>query len=179
MTEALEATRKEMQFVAFKLQTEEFAIDIYRVSEVLKLLPITPLPQSAKFIEGVINIRGTVVPVIDLRRRFELADRSKTDETRIIIIDIGEEPIGLIVDEVTEVLKVDSSDIQPPPKSSVGSNSGLLEGVARVGDRLIIVLKIESLLSSSERLVLDDIRDEAEEAAEEMTERDEAPVSAR
>lgn len=117
-------------------------------------------------IQGVINIRGTVVPVIDLRRRFELKDQDQTDDTRIIIIDLGEEPIGLIVDEVTEVLKVNTDDVQPPPRSAVGGRADLLEGVARVGERLIVLLKIESLLSASERVVLDDIRvEEGQEAA--------------
>ena len=94
----------ETQIVAFKLEEEEFAINIHHVREVLKMTQVTPLPQSAYFIEGVINLRGEVMPVIDLRKRFELDVGERGEDTRIIIVEIQENKVGLIVDSVTEVL---------------------------------------------------------------------------
>ena len=145
------------QVVVFKLKEEEFGIDIYVVREVLKLMPITALPNSDKFIEGVINIRGAVIPVIDLCKRFGLS-QERTGDTRIIIVEIDGEQIGLIVDEVSEVLRIAGEEIQPPPSRLAGTHSELLEGVARCDERLIILLEVENLLSSEEMLDLEGIK---------------------
>lgn len=155
------------QVVVLKLQEEEFGIDIYLVREVLKLLPITALPNCDMFIEGVINIRGSVIPVIDLCRRFGLSEE-RTNDTRIIIVEISGEQVGLIVNEVTEVLMIPGEAVQPPPSRLAGSHTELLEGVARCDDRLIILLKVENLLSSQEMLDLEGIKKQApqQQAAE-------------
>ncbi len=144
------------QFVAFRLNDEEFAIGIQQVKEVLRLMPITPLPHSAEFIEGVINIRGAVLPVIDLRRRFEFASVDTTDLTRIIIVDIMDDQMGLIVDEVTEVLRVQVDEIQPAPRKASNGREEVLESLARVRDRLIMILNIDRLLTSSELVTVDE-----------------------
>lgn len=146
------------QLVVFKLQNEDFGIDIQQVREVLKLSPITPVPHSAAFLEGVINVRGTITPVVDLRRRFELAGKENTDETRIIIVDINEEQVGLMVDAVTEVLRIEENLIHPPPAVVSNTESELIEGIARYNDRLIILLKTDNLLTSEEQLILDDLK---------------------
>ena len=98
-------TVAEVQMVVFKLEKEEFAVDIQQVREVLKMTQVTPLPQSAHYIEGVINLRGEVIPVVDLRKRFELPLGERGEQTRIIIVEIQKSNVGLIVDSVTEVLR--------------------------------------------------------------------------
>ncbi len=145
------------QVVVFKLEEEEFGIDIYLVREVLKMLPITALPNTDMFIEGVINIRGAVIPVIDLCKRFSLSEE-RTNLTRIIIVEISGEQVGLIVNAVSEVLMIDGEKIQPPPSRMTGGHTELLEGVARCDDRLIILLKVENLLSSQEVIDLEGIK---------------------
>ncbi len=146
------------QVVVFKLEEEEFGIDIYLVREVLKMLPITALPNTDMFIEGVINIRGAVIPVIDLCKRFSLSEE-RTNDTRIIIVEISGEQVGLIVDAVSEVLMINGENIQPPPSRMAGGHTELLEGVARCDDRLIILLKVENLLSSQEMIDLEEIKE--------------------
>lgn len=154
------------QFVVFKLKEEEFGIDIYRVREVLKLLPITAIPHSDLYIEGVINIRGSIVPVVDLCQRFDLQEDSRNNDTRIIIVEMNGDQLGLIVDEVSEVLRVSIENIQPPPSGAQGVDNNLLEGVARCEDRLIILLKVENLLTSSEKVAFQDIKEEASKVEE-------------
>ena len=116
-------TGVEIQVVAFKLEKEEFAVNIHQVSEVLKMTQVTPLPQAAHFIEGVINLRGEVIPVVDLRKRFELDPEEKGEQTRIIIVEIQGNKVGLIVDSVTEVLRFPPAAIQPPPSRIDGTLS--------------------------------------------------------
>ena len=112
-------------------------MDIQQVREVLKMTRVTPLPQSAHYIEGVINLRGEVIPVVDLRKRFELPVGERGEQTRIIIVEIQNSNVGLIVDSVTEVLRFSSSAIQPPPTRVAGTRTDLIKGVGKVGDRLL------------------------------------------
>ncbi len=155
MNKTEEQPQDELQLVAFFLQGEEFAVDIQRVREVLKLPPITPLPQSLDFIEGVINLRGEVIPVIDLRKRFRLADAAKSEKARIIIVEIDEGMVGLIVDSVTEVLHLNPSAIEPPPRRLAGTRTEFISGVGKLGDRLIIILHLEKILSAEEQLEME------------------------
>jgi purine-binding chemotaxis protein CheW len=150
-------TVTEVQMVAFKLDEEEFAVDIHQVREVLKMAVVTPLPQSASFIEGVINLRGEIIPVIDLRKRFELSEWERNEQTRIIIVEIRDSYVGLIVDSVTEVLRFTSANIQPPPSKVAGTRTDLIEGVGKIGERLLIILNLEKILTSEEKIALDDI----------------------
>lgn len=153
-----EQPQDELQLVAFFLQGEEFAVDIQKVREVLKLPPITPLPQSLDFIEGVINLRGEVIPVVDLRKRFRLAKVAKSDKARIIIVEIDEGMVGLIVDSVTEVLHLNSSAIEPPPRRIAGTRTEFISGVGKLGERLIIILCLEKILSTEEQMELEQLQ---------------------
>lgn len=150
-----------MQLVAFFLQGEEFAVNIHSVREVLKLTQITPLPQSLDFIEGVINLRGEVIPVVDLRKRFRLPNAEKSDQSRIIIVEIDENQIGLIVDSVTEVLHLNSSAVVPPPSRLAGTRTEFISGVGKIGERLIIILELDKILSTEEQVELDQLQIEA------------------
>lgn len=147
----------EVQLVAFYLQNEEFAIDIQKVREVLRMTHVTPLPQSAEFIEGVINIRGEVIPVIDLRKRFQLPEKEETPQTRIIIVEIKDNQVGLIVDSVTEVLRLPQQSIQPPPSNVAGTRTDLIQGVGKLDDRLLIILKLDKILTTEEKIAIDEL----------------------
>ncbi len=148
---------EELQLVAFRLQEEEFAVDIQRVREVLKITQITPLPQSLSYIEGVINLRGEVIPVVDLRKRFNIKNAQETSDSRIIIVEIDESLVGLIVDSVTEVLHILSSAVDPPPRRLAGTRTEFIKGVGKLGDRLLIVLDLEQILSSEEQVDLEQL----------------------
>ena len=147
----------EVQMVAFKLEKEEFAVDIHQVRKVLKMTRVTPLPQSAHYIEGLINLRGEVIPVVDLRKRFELPEGERSEQTRIIIVEIQDSNVGLIVDSVTEVLRFSSSAIQPPPARIAGTRTDLIKGVGKVEERLLIILNLERILTTEEIISLEEV----------------------
>jgi purine-binding chemotaxis protein CheW len=147
----------EVQMVAFKLEKEEFAVNIQQVREVLKMTQVTPLPQSAYFIEGVINLRGEVIPVVDLRKRFELDLEERGEQTRIIIVEIQDSKVGLIVDSVTEVLRLSSAAIQLPPSRIAGTRTDFIKGVGKVNDRLLIILNLDKILTTEEKIAMNEI----------------------
>lgn len=157
MKMAEEQKQDELQLVAFCLQGEEFAVDIQKVREVLKLTQITPLPQSLDFIEGVINLRGEVIPVVDLRKRFRIAGSNQSVDARIIIVEIEESLVGLIVDSVTEVLHLSGAAVDPPPRRLAGTRTEFISGVGKLGDRLIIILDIDRILSTEEQVELEQL----------------------
>ncbi len=168
MNSEMKTNTQDKQFVVFKLQEEEYGIEIYSVKEILKLLPITTLPQASEFIEGVVNIRNTVIPVIDLCKRFNLPEQSRTSESRIIIVEINGNQTGLIVDQVSEVLQVADSDIQYS-LGDVSKTKNFIEGIAKHEDRLIILLGMGNILDSSEILSLEELKVDKEILKEEMT----------
>ena len=146
-----------IQMVAFKLEEEEFAVNIHQVKEVIKMPQVTPLPHAAHYIEGIINLRGEVIPVICLRKRFQLPVEDGREQARIIIIDINENSVGLIVDSVTEVLRVSSEAIQLPPSTRAGVRTDLIESVGKLDERLLIILDLTKILSSQEMVSLEEI----------------------
>lgn len=139
------------QLVIFTLGKELYGVTIHSVESIIKLQAITQVPRTAAFILGVTNLRGTVVPVLDLRRRFNLASCDDTSNTRIVIINAEGGKVGIVVDEVTEVLKVPANSIQPPPAMSTTVESAFINGIARINDRLVILLDLEKVLASSSR----------------------------
>lgn len=139
------------QLVIFTLGKELYGVTIHSVESIIKLQAITQVPRTAAFILGVTNLRGTVVPVLDLRRRFNLASCEDTSNTRIVIINAEGGKVGIVVDEVTEVLKVPANSIQPPPAMSTTVESAFINGIARINDRLVILLDLEKVLASSSR----------------------------
>ena len=147
----------EIQMVVFRLENEEFAVDINQVREVLKLSQVTPLPHSPHYIEGVINLRGEVIPVVDLRKRFELTDETRGEKSRVIIVEIQDSNVGLTVDSVTEVLRFSSSVIQAPPSKVSGTRADLVKGIAKIGERLLIILNLEKVLTAEESISLEEV----------------------
>lgn len=134
-----------LQLVTFKLGGEEYGIDILRVQEINRMTVITAMPKAPFSVEGVINLRGKVIPVINLRKRFGLAMKEFDYQSRIIVIDAGS-TVGLIVDSVSEVLRISSDTIEPPSLVTTGTGSEYIMGIGKLEDRLIIVLDIEKLL---------------------------------
>ena len=143
------------QVVGFKLGEEEFVIDILKVQEIIKMIDITPVPNAPYYVNGVINLRGKVIPVVSLRKRFGFEEKEINNFTRIIVVEIDKKLVGFIVDRVTEVLRIPGPSIEPPPPlvSKVGSE--YLKGVGKIGDRLLIILEIEKILSTEEKKALD------------------------
>ncbi len=146
---------EEIQVVAFYLKEEEFAVDIQQLREVLKFTSITPLPRTSDFIEGVINLRGEVIPVIDLRKRFGMEEKEKDDKTRIIIVEIDSNLIGLIVDQVSEVLHLTNDQIEPPPGDVTGTRTDFIMGIGKIEQRLIILLKPAEIITRTEKIQLE------------------------
>lgn len=135
-----------LQFVTFTLNNEEYAVDILNVQEINRITEITRVPNSPDYVEGVINLRGKVIPVINLRKKFHFADREADQASRIIIMEIGGITNGLIVDSVSEVLRVPASVIEPAPALSSDMDSKFIKGIAKLEDRLIILLDIDKLI---------------------------------
>ncbi len=140
---------EEEHLVIFTLGKELYGVTIHSVESIIKLQAITEVPRTASYILGVTNLRGTVVPVLDLRKRFNLLSSENSSNTRIVIVNAEGAKVGIVVDEVTEVLKVSRDAIQPPPPMSTTIESAFINGIARINDRLVILLDLEKVLASS------------------------------
>ena len=149
-----ETAEHEVQVVTFKLGKEEYAIEILRVQEIVMITEITRMPKAARFIEGIVNLRGQMIPIIDMRKRFELPQAEHDAETRIIIVDIGSEIVGMVVDGVKEVIRLPDSAISPPPPMIQGISSEYLKGIGQIGERLLIMLDLAKVLTADEHDVL-------------------------
>lgn len=141
----------EIQLVIFGLAGEEFGMNISQVREIIRMQDITPMPKAPEFIKGVINLRGQIIAVMDLAHRFGLAETERTEKTRIVVTEVKENTVGLIVDEVPEVLRLSEDDIDPTPEMIESQiHSDFIRGVGKLGDRLIIMLDANKILSAEE-----------------------------
>ena len=138
-----------LQLVTFTLRNEEYAVDILNVQEINRITEITQVPNSPSYVEGVINLRGKVMPVINLRKKFGLEDKETDETSRIIIMDIKGVTNGLVVDSVSEVLRIPTDIVEPPPPMSSDMDSKFIKGVAKLENRLIILIDIDELLGES------------------------------
>jgi purine-binding chemotaxis protein CheW len=139
-----------LQLVGFRLDDEEYAIPITKIREIILMKPITRLPQVPPFIEGVINLRGAVIPIVNLRKRFGMPPRELGDETRTIVVTVRDQTVGCVVDAVTQVMRIAGDQIQPPPPSVLAIAHRFIAGLAKIDDRLIIVLEIEQLFDPAD-----------------------------
>jgi purine-binding chemotaxis protein CheW len=140
----------EMQLVVFDLASEHYGVDISDVREIMRMQAITRVPGAYNFVEGVINLRGKVLPVVDLRKRLELKVSEHTKDSRIVVIDIESGEIGVIVDAVTEVLRIPRASIEPASSVISHGNSDYMWGIAKLADKLIILIDPSKALSSIE-----------------------------
>ena len=150
-----------LQLVSFVIENEEFGIDILRVQEIIRPVEITRVPNSPSFVEGVINLRGRIVPVVDLRKRFGLPEREQDQHTRIIVVELIDRVVGFMMDAVKEVIRVDRSVIEPAPELAIGIDTEYIKGGAKLEDRLLILLELEEVLTEDEKNAVRDAEESA------------------
>ncbi|MBP2639211.1 MAG: cheW 2 [Firmicutes bacterium] len=150
-------TNEELQLVIFRLANEEYGLPIAKVHEINRLSPITKLPQTPSFMEGVTNLRGKIIPVFDLRKRFQLPVIENSDDTRIIIVAVKDQVVGIIVDAVNEVIKLPASAVEPPPPVFV-LDTQYIHGVGKMDDRLLILLDMDKILNTQEEILLQEMK---------------------
>jgi purine-binding chemotaxis protein CheW len=138
------------QLVVFELAGEYYAVDIHRVESIIKMQEITSVPHAPEFVDGVINLRGEVLPVVDLRCRFGLDSIEDTKDTRIVVVAIDSMKVGMVVDGVSEVLNVNTDEIEPPSPMVTTVDSGFIEGIAKQEKRLVILVDLGKVLSIQE-----------------------------
>ena len=140
-----------LQLVGFQLGNEEYGIDILKVQEINRVTDITKIPQSPDFVEGVINLRGNIIPIIDLRKRFRMPEREHDRQTRIVVGEIDDRTVGFIVDAVSEVIRLPVNTVEPPPPIVSGGKAEYIKGVGKLEDRLLMLLDIDKILTGSEK----------------------------
>lgn len=142
-----QAANEERQLVVFDLSNESYGVEINAVREIIRVQAVTRVPDAPEYVQGVMNLRGSVIPVIDLRSRFGLEAVEQTDESRIVVVDIDGEGIGMSVDAVTEVLRISEASIEPPSALVSTEESYYIQGIVRLESRLLILLELERVLS--------------------------------
>jgi purine-binding chemotaxis protein CheW len=152
MKQAVKVQKEEeiLQLVTFHVDEEEFGVGILDVREINRMMEITRVPHAPAFVEGVVNLRGQVIPVVDLRKRFCLGGVERDKNTRIVVVELEETVVGFLVDSVSEVLRVPMSIVEPPPPIVGSIESEYIEGVVKLEDRLLILLDLRRLLSRGE-----------------------------
>ncbi|QDP40197.1 chemotaxis protein CheW [Radiobacillus deserti] len=145
-----EQIQQEFKSIVFQLQDEEYAIPVQQVGSIERMQHITRVPQTAEFVKGVINLRGVITPIIDLRKRFEMDAAEFTDSTRIIIVYMNELEVGLIVDAAYDVIDIPTEQVEPTPEVIGTVNVDYIEGVAKIDSRLLILLDMEKVLATDE-----------------------------
>ncbi|MDH5511408.1 MAG: chemotaxis protein CheW [Nitrospinota bacterium] len=144
------ANRIEGKYLTFTLGEEEYGLEILKVREIIGLMEVTSVPQTPEFIKGVINLRGKVIPVIDLRLKFGMEEAQATEETCIIVVDIGDMLMGILVDTVSEVVDIPAARIEPPPSFGSNISTAFILGMGRHQDKVKILLDIARVLSQEE-----------------------------
>lgn len=146
---------KQLQFVSFLLGSEEYCVDIFEVQEIINLPTIKQIPGAPSFVDGIINLRGKIVPIIDFRKRLNLNVTEFTRHTRVVIVQVNNRVIGFIVDMVSGVFKIDEADIEVTPDVVTSVNVEYISGVAKLEHRLIIILDLDKILTSHEQNTLE------------------------
>ncbi len=143
-------TSELLQLVSFKIGAEEFGIDILKVNEINRMMTLTKVPNAPSFVDGVVNLRGRVIPVINLRSKLALPRKEYDRNSRIIVVELEGRTIGFIVDEVSEVLRIPVSITEKPPEMVSGVNAAFITAIGKLEDRLLILLDLEKILAEDE-----------------------------
>lgn len=138
------------QIVSFSLGEESYGLNIMKVQEIILIGQITQMPQAPDYVRGLINLRGHVIPIIDLRRRFGMPDVEKTESQRIVVVNVNERTMGLVVDAVDQVLRVRTEDVEPAPSGVTRGQRDFIAGLVKLEDRIVILLDVERLLAEGE-----------------------------
>ncbi len=141
-----------LQFVIFRVGQQQYAVEIHRVSEVINYREITPLPAAPSFLDGMIDLRGSIIPVLDLRKRLGLTELRNTTQTRILVIRQKKKRIGLVVDSAEEVYPIESDDIKPPPQMEELYNARYVMAVASYHSELFVILDLDRMLTGAEQI---------------------------
>lgn len=150
------------QLISFIVGDEEYGLDILRVKEVIRIREITRLPRAPSFVKGIINLRGDVIPIIDLRDKFDLEHLDYTSMTRVIVVDVDERLVGMVVDAASQVVRIPTDRIEPPPPIAGGLSAEFIRGVGKLDERLIILLDIDRILSTQEKVALARMEDQVQ-----------------
>ena len=148
---------EKIQVVSFHLGNEEYGVDISQVQEIIRMVGITHVPRAPHFMEGVINLRGQLIPIIDLRTRFSMPRQDSTKNTRIVVTEIAGKRVGIIVDGVSEVLNLPIENVEEAPEMIAGVGTEYISGVGKVADRLIILLDLQKVISTQEKQELESL----------------------
>ncbi len=152
-------TSELLQLVSFKIGAEEFGIDILKVNEINRMMTLTKVPNAPSFVDGVVNLRGRVIPVINLRSKLSLPKKEYDRNSRIIVVELEGKTIGFIVDEVSEVLRIPVSITEKPPEMVSGVNAAFITAIGKLEDRLLILLDLERILAEGESVELKKMTD--------------------
>jgi purine-binding chemotaxis protein CheW len=144
-----------IQVVSFHLGSEEYGVDISQVQEIIRMVEITHVPRAPRFMEGVINLRGQLIPIIDLRTRFGMPRTDHTKSTRIVVTEFGSKKVGIIVDSVSEVINIPLEQVEDAPDMIAGVGTEYIQGVGKVNDRLIILLDLTMVITGDEKAELE------------------------
>jgi purine-binding chemotaxis protein CheW len=150
-----------VQLVSFKIGSEEFGVDILKVQEINRMLEVTRVPNAPEHVDGVINLRGKVIPIINLRRRFGMERKERDKDTRIVVVELSGKVVGFVVDAVSEVLRIPRSVTEPPPSLVAGIEAEYITAVGKLEDRLLILLDLEKILSGDEKESLETLTEAA------------------
>ena len=145
------------KFLTFVLSKEEYGIEILKVREIIGVIGITPVPQTPDYLKGVINLRGKVIPIIDLRLKFSMPEDEYTQETCIIVVEVNNAQIGVVVDKVSEVIDIKSKDLEENPQFGQGIDTNFIFAFGKIKEKIIILLDIDKVLSSEESEMIDQI----------------------
>ena len=148
-------TEEVLQLVSFNIGEEEFGLGIQSIQEINRMVEITRVPNSPEFVTGVINLRGKVIPIVDLRKRFGFPPKESDRNTRIIVVELGDMVVGFTVDAVSEVLRIPKNITEPPPPIVAGIGSEYITAVAKLENRLLILLDLERILLDKEKQQLE------------------------
>jgi len=152
----LQAAEDELnQLISFEVGEEEYGLEILRVKEVIRIRQITRLPGTPPFVRGIINLRGDVIPIIDLRSKLGLAEQEYTGSTRVIVVAMEGRLLGMVVDAVSQVVRLPADQVEPPPPIAGGLSARFIKGVGKLEERMIILLDIDRLLSAQEKSELE------------------------
>ena len=135
-----------LHLVTFKLGREEYGVDIHQVQEIIRAADITPVPGAAGHVRGVINLRGKIIPVVDLRQRFGLPEGDESDARRIVVVELGEKRLGMLVDSVSQVIKLSSAVVEEMPEEATATGENYIRGMGKLDSRLILILDLNGSL---------------------------------
>lgn len=156
MSESVSGIDQAKQYVSFVLDGEEYGVPILSVQEIIRYESLTRLPQSPEFIEGVLNLRGQVIPVVNLRVKFDLSAKEMDRSTRIIVVEVKQRVVGMVVDQVSEVLLINEDEIAPAPPMGARLRTDFISGMGKIRDKLIILLHIEKILTTDEKNLIEE-----------------------